>query len=250
MEDTVKPNQVKPLSDSWPGRSLDFLFIFLLPLIYLAWDFIVGGLAWFYYPATLSTCVIAAMIAYTLSRFLRDSKFAQIVRGILIFSGIGYYLIGFVLLVTSLVAFAIFGIYGFISVLLSLVPIIAGHRLLVRAKATKPAANRSVRHLLVGATLTLFAASSVLTIEFVGDYFRYIDLVSDDRSRVLRALSSQSWYSPRDVFRHPAPQKYTICSELKIPYGNDKEIRNAVERALKISPNDTIIEYCDRYLYD
>ncbi|MGO4523567.1 hypothetical protein AB4097_01750 [Microvirga sp. 2MCAF35] len=249
MEDALELNRVKPPRESWRGKLLDTLVIYLLPMIYLTGDFIGGGLVWLYYPLTFSTCVVGAMIAYALPRFLSDETSQQIVSGVLIVTGIGYYLVGIALLLPSLFAFAMFGRYGFAAVVFSLVPLLAGHRLLLRSKAIRLLEGQSRKHLITGINLALVTIAGAMTIELIGDGLRHNDLVSSDRRRVLRALSSESWYSPRDVFGHRSPQASAICSEMELSYLNDKEIREAIEAALKLSSGDTIDKKCEKYLY-
>ena len=236
------------------NRTLDVLGVYLLPLCCFVADYAADYLGTRLYPLTLWTSGAAGMAAFAVSeRAAASPKAANIVAGALILSATGARLIA--------VPLSFVGIFGLLAgllgtgrpvfafALLAFVPIMTAARLAKRAGTLLRTTPWSAGFLAVGAGAILLPTGLVFLVEVLGDERREADLLSGERDRVLRALSPDSWYGPRDIVQRPADVAWDICLNLSALPLHDPAVESAARKALAreergAPPDKTVREYC------
>ena len=238
-------------------RALDVVGVYILPLCCIALDYAFLKLWWTeLYPLTLWAFAAAGMIAFAwASRVTSSHKAAAIGAGALFTGGYGAGLIG--LFTAGPGLFALYAAVGMAFegdlllaaplvglALLAFVPLLTAQRAFRRGRALLGEAHPSPISLLLGAAAIILPAGLALLIEINGDQRRDADLRSGDRDRVLRALSPDSWYSPRDVVGRPSWSYTLICRNLSILPLEDPAVESAAREALRTEADKTVPEDC------
>jgi hypothetical protein len=241
------------------GRALDVLGVYILPLCCIAVDYAFLNLWWTeLYPLTLLAFAASGMIAFAwASRLTSSHKAAGIGAGALLTGGFGAGLIGlftagpglFALFVAIGSAFEadplqVAGLVGL--ALLAFVPLLTAQRAFRRGRALLRGAHPSPPSLLLGAAVIILPTGLALLIEISGDQRREADLRSGERDRVLRALSPDSRYSPRDIVGRPSWSYALICRNLSTLPLDDPAVESAARKALRTEPDKKVHQDCGK----
>lgn len=235
------------------NRTLDILGVYVLPLCCFVANYAAGYLGTQLYPLTLWTFGAAGMAAFAFSqRAVSTGKGAGVAAGALIVAAAGAGVIAIPLFFVGIV-----GGMGVVALLtgdpvglvfapglLGFVPILTATRLAERARSALQIAPWSAAQMAAGAAAILVPTALAFLVEVIGDQRRLADLRSGERERVLRALSPESWYGPRDVVGRPVWFYGFVCENLSALPLDDPAIESAARRALDVPAANSVQDYC------
>lgn len=225
-----------------PGRLLDILGIYVLPLVCFGVDYALDGIVISAFPFSIWVFSAAGMIAFRLSIMPGPASLMAGIRAALMTGATGSLLIGILLSPISALALMPSGLG-----LLGLVPFLTAHRLLLRARKLPTTGNLPFT---AGVLAILAPSAGMLSIEGHGILQRQQDLVSGDPQRVLQALSPTAFYAPRDLIIPPGRRmKWTVCRHSDTLPLQDKAVETAV-RAIVRAQDEPIGEHCRAFLSD